>query len=647
VSAPLDQLTAAELLAALDEELARLPERYRAPLVLCCLEGLTRDEAARRLMLPPATLKSQLERGRRLPGAALERRGVTLGAGLLALTAASPAEAASPGLIGSVVAAATGGGWSKRVLRVAAVVVLIGGLCAAPLLSGDKTAKERGPAAAPPAPKPAAADLVRKLREDQAWLTRAKRFEARLEGTRTTYDGKVLPETYEIAFDARRLRHVWAMKGLHEHERVWDGKRATTRYRDAGGEIFSFSAKMEDVGGEMLGGLHWLWMQPHTFWWTTTKSRKQQEIDRSLLGEPGDFVVSGRQVYRGVPCLMLHKKGWELLRYYVGEKTGLLHGLLSGALFGNPEANRLAGEFGAKHGKQLRTFEEFMKWVDDLEPEKGAAIAHGFMARCHPTDKPKHEAWMLDYKEVKPGCWFPMTQGFATYKGPFARPSAESGELRVASVRVDGALAEAMFTAPALREGATVYDNTGDAPFSYKYRKADGPKAREAARAEAARLKEQEAKEKARRDELVGTAAPAFPKAEWVNGGGLTLADLKGKRVLLLFWSSGCAPCDAYKSLLHKATDRSPVVVVGVHDPGATRDQVEKALKAAKADGPVLIDPKDAKDREGGGVVMNHYRLRFLPSAVLIDAAGKVEALGHVDEVMRKLRPADVTDERK
>src|SRR5438874_1200105 len=67
----LDQMTGREAFAALDEELGRLPPRYREPLVLCCLEGLARDEAAARLGIPPNTLKSQLERGRKKLGDAL------------------------------------------------------------------------------------------------------------------------------------------------------------------------------------------------------------------------------------------------------------------------------------------------------------------------------------------------------------------------------------------------------------------------------------------------------------------------------------------------------------------------------------------------------------------------------------------------
>ena len=61
---PLNELTGRELLTALDEELHRIPERLRAPLVLCYLEGRTRDEAARELGLALGTLKHRLEEGK-------------------------------------------------------------------------------------------------------------------------------------------------------------------------------------------------------------------------------------------------------------------------------------------------------------------------------------------------------------------------------------------------------------------------------------------------------------------------------------------------------------------------------------------------------------------------------------------------------
>jgi RNA polymerase sigma factor (sigma-70 family) len=53
-----------EVCDALEEELQRLPERLRSPLLLCYLSGLTRDEAARQLGWSLGTLKRRLEEGR-------------------------------------------------------------------------------------------------------------------------------------------------------------------------------------------------------------------------------------------------------------------------------------------------------------------------------------------------------------------------------------------------------------------------------------------------------------------------------------------------------------------------------------------------------------------------------------------------------
>jgi membrane fusion protein (multidrug efflux system) len=62
---------------AIHEELRRLPERYRSVLVLCCLEGLTQQQAAVQLGWPLGTVQSRLARGRRRLCARLARRGVT------------------------------------------------------------------------------------------------------------------------------------------------------------------------------------------------------------------------------------------------------------------------------------------------------------------------------------------------------------------------------------------------------------------------------------------------------------------------------------------------------------------------------------------------------------------------------------------
>jgi RNA polymerase sigma factor (sigma-70 family) len=103
-----DQMTGRELLAVLDEELDRLPPRFREPLVLCYLQGLTRDEAANRLGVPLSTLKSHLERGRKRLGEALTRRGCAPGAGLFAVALSPPSHAVPPGLLQAVLASLSG-----------------------------------------------------------------------------------------------------------------------------------------------------------------------------------------------------------------------------------------------------------------------------------------------------------------------------------------------------------------------------------------------------------------------------------------------------------------------------------------------------------------------------------------------------------
>ena len=91
-----DQPDLDELRAILDEELARLPERYRGALVLCELDGLTRRAAAERLGIPEGTLASRLARAKDLLRHRLVRRGLAPSALVLhrALALEAPARAA-------------------------------------------------------------------------------------------------------------------------------------------------------------------------------------------------------------------------------------------------------------------------------------------------------------------------------------------------------------------------------------------------------------------------------------------------------------------------------------------------------------------------------------------------------------------------
>jgi RNA polymerase sigma factor (sigma-70 family) len=86
-----------ELQATLDEALRQVPQVYRAPLLLCYLQGQTQEEAARHLGCPLGTVRSRLARGREWLKRALERQGVRLSAAALAAAlAGSSASAALP-----------------------------------------------------------------------------------------------------------------------------------------------------------------------------------------------------------------------------------------------------------------------------------------------------------------------------------------------------------------------------------------------------------------------------------------------------------------------------------------------------------------------------------------------------------------------
>jgi RNA polymerase sigma factor (sigma-70 family) len=108
-TAAVEPVRPSDLQFLLDRELGLLPERYRAVLLLCDIEGKTREEASRCLGCPEGTVGSRLARARIMLAKRLARHGVPFSAGAIAAVLLQSAASAcvSGSLVGSTVKAAT------------------------------------------------------------------------------------------------------------------------------------------------------------------------------------------------------------------------------------------------------------------------------------------------------------------------------------------------------------------------------------------------------------------------------------------------------------------------------------------------------------------------------------------------------------
>jgi len=483
-----------------------------------------------------------------------------------------------------------------------------------------------------------AAELVRAARENENWIHRVDSFLVRIEykwtkspegiaedraELRAEYpDSDLDPnwfprlkpswtEKLEYAFDKKRLRFFQEESGRHLDPKatlkIWDGKNGTIRSQcpwhnlkkkeHGSHESYTLLRTPQDrsLGYGLFFPIAWLRTQPHSFWWWPMDFEKEEEA----FGRLQDFVVTGRANYRGIDCYVLETKHKPpgvnvFFRWYVGVEDRRLYGNC---------------------------------WIGE------------------PGTEPRYEFWTLDYNEVAPGCWLPMTQGRIRYDRDSSgkRFWQYRSDLKVVEVRVNDKLPDKLFQMH-FKEGVDVYDERFEAPVWYPYKAnrtdAEWKQIREQSRKRA----QEDAGQKNFRDALVGKPAPPFPKnATWLNSRPLTWQNLRGKVVILDFCAVWCGPCrDEMPRLsrLHKKREETGIIVIGIHTPGSRLEDIRKFMKEHALGYPICID-KTSSD-EGFGTMSGKCGERGIPYAVLVDQQGNIAACGESGgSVTHLLKKAD------
>ena len=138
---------------------------------------------------------------------------------------------------------------------------------------------------------------------------------------------------------------------------------------------------------------------------------------------------------------------------------------------------------------------------------------------------------------------------------------------------------------------------------------------------------------------LEGKPATELSVGEW-RGEKTSLAELKGKIVVLDFWATWCGPCMAAipknVEFVEKYKNKG-VVLIGLHDAKSGWDTVDQVISEKGINYPVALDAT----KDGQGETTKAYALKFWPTYFVIDREGIVRAAGikpnKIEEVVVQL----------
>jgi hypothetical protein len=440
--------------------------------------------------------------------------------------------------------------------------------------------------------EPNATELVRAVRESENWLHRIDSLQFRIEGRwsrspesiavrraelkKQSPDEEPDPQRnwdlkpsyrdmleYVIDFKRERLRYVNNTPGRRYYLGIWDGRQAIQCNKRGDRDlhyVLDSTKKMFDV---IFGSLSWPRAQPHSFWWDP----KDIEQKMHLFGREEDFTITGRADYHGVTCYVLeytpqHDPA-QTNRWYVGTKDHLL--------YGRREESR-AGWF--------------------------------------------YEYWTLDYKEVAPGCWIPMTQGYKfTNYDEDKKEHYISGrrDVEVLDVRINEKLADELFQME-FKEGFYVVDRRSGKTVINKHIAAP--------------------------PSLIDQPLPKMTEL----GFNLAQGQTSGKIILVCFWDMEQRPSrNCIRKLAKRAVQlkEKGVTIVAIQASKVDEDKFNEWVKENKIPFPAeMIEGDDEKIRFAWGV-------RSLPWLILADKKHTVQvegcALNELEDNLKRLTIADST----
>jgi hypothetical protein len=505
---------------------------------------------------------------------------------------------------------------------------------------------------------------VRDVRTAEAWIDTVKSFQLTAELTWLPPADAVTPASgrfpegvvkLALGFDDRRLFfREDATDYLVLNRRTWDGKLAVVheKYdaRHGSQERYTLEDTPWFVGEFFMNQLSWARVGPHKYWWV-----QRRTPDDVYGGSPEDFRVARRETFRGVDCYVLESDLYYLT-LHVGVADRRLYGLTNAVLPRRSMAARDAAsrQIARDMGATLTDRAELGGWFKSLSAADRRRYTIERFKRTRSFARPQATHWYGDYKEVVPGRWMPMRQGYDLWSDAEevgASHVTRTRDIRITAITVDRPVPEESL-AWDFAEGVDVFDHRTPGTLRYTYKRHFEPAEWERIVADAAdrafrrRPGSEDPTVQVTRTRALGKPAPAFPAgAAWINSKPLKTADLAGKVVIVQFFASGSKSSrDDVVSLndLHARRDRPDgVTVIAVHPAGTPIGDVRKWVTDNGVTYPVCVDTP-AGPTPWDGTLFTAYRLMALPDTFTINPRGVLRyegVLAGATDLPEKPRP--------